>query len=172
MVSTKRIAPHISRAWNKYWEVCSMSTSLLPKPCTKKDKNTRVISHPNIHKNSWPSRLGNETCGQRFVRSPWMLHSTCGQRTVRSPWMLYLGFQCLDHPPYSPDLFPLDYHLFPGLKKLLKGRHFSSRQPYEFFFEWRAKVITTGWEVYWASWGVCWINPEFCRCSSFPSWSG
>jgi len=28
----------------------------------------------------------------------------------------YLGFQCLDHPPYSPDLAPSDYHLFPGLK--------------------------------------------------------
>ena len=40
--------------------------------------------------------------------------------------LAYLGFQCLDHPPYSPVLAPLDYHLFPGLKKQLKGRHFSS----------------------------------------------
>jgi len=31
-----------------------------------------------------------------------------------------LGFQCLDHPPYSPDVAPSDYHLFPGLKKNLK----------------------------------------------------
>ena len=37
-----------------------------------------------------------------------------------------LGFQCLNHPPYSLDLAPLDYHLFPGLKKQLKGRRFSS----------------------------------------------
>jgi len=29
----------------------------------------------------------------------------------------YLDFQCLDHPPHSPDLVPSDYHLFPGLKK-------------------------------------------------------
>jgi len=40
--------------------------------------------------------------------------------------LAYLGFQCLDHPPYSPDLAPSEYHLFPGLKKELKGRHFSS----------------------------------------------
>ena len=40
--------------------------------------------------------------------------------------LAYLGYQCLDHPPYSPDLAPLDYHLFPGLKKKLKGRHFLS----------------------------------------------
>ena len=24
--------------------------------------------------------------------------------------------------------------------------------------------------MYWASWAVCWINPEFGRCSLFPSW--
>jgi len=38
--------------------------------------------------------------------------------------LAYLGFQCLDHPTYSPDLAPSD--LFPGLKKQLKGHHFSS----------------------------------------------
>jgi histone-lysine N-methyltransferase SETMAR len=36
--------------------------------------------------------------------------------------LAYLGFQCLDHPPHSPDLALLDYHLFPGLKKQLKGK--------------------------------------------------
>jgi len=63
--------------------------------------------------------------------------------------LAYLGFQCLDHPPYSPDLASSDYHLFPGLKK--KGRHFSSDaetwldgQASDFFFEWLAKVRATG----------------------------
>jgi len=37
-----------------------------------------------------------------------------------------LATQCLDHPPYPPDLAPSDYQLFPGMKKQLKGRHFSS----------------------------------------------
>jgi len=71
--------------------------------------------------------------------------------------LAYLGFRCLDHPPYSLDLAPLDYHLFPGLKKQLKGRHFSSDaeviaamdtwldgQPSEFFFEWLAEVRAMG----------------------------
>ena len=71
--------------------------------------------------------------------------------------LAYLGFQCLDHPPYSPDLALSDYHLFPGLKKRLKNRHFSSDpeviaaaetwldgQISEFFFEWLAKVRVTG----------------------------
>jgi histone-lysine N-methyltransferase SETMAR len=37
-----------------------------------------------------------------------------------------LGFLCLNHPPYSSNVAPSDYHLFPGLRKQLKGRHISS----------------------------------------------
>ena len=57
-----------------------------------------------------------------------LLHDSApAHRTLATQKKLaYLGFQCLDHPPYSPDLAPSDYHLFPGLKKQLKGRHFSS----------------------------------------------
>jgi len=40
--------------------------------------------------------------------------------------LAYLGFQCFDHSPYSPELAPVDYNLFPGLKKQFKDRHFSS----------------------------------------------
>jgi histone-lysine N-methyltransferase SETMAR len=38
--------------------------------------------------------------------------------------LAYLGFQCLDHPPYSPDLAPSYYHLFPGLKKTIESSPF------------------------------------------------
>ncbi|GBP78669.1 Histone-lysine N-methyltransferase SETMAR [Eumeta japonica] len=34
------------------------------------------------------------------------------------------GFSEIDHPPYSPDLAPSDYFLFPNLKKELRGRRF------------------------------------------------
>jgi len=43
--------------------------------------------------------------------------------------LAYLGFQCLDHPPYSPDLAPSDYHLFPGPKKQLTRRSLLPRRP-------------------------------------------
>jgi histone-lysine N-methyltransferase SETMAR len=32
------------------------------------------------------------------------------------------GWEVLDHPPYSPDLAPSDYHLFPKLKEFLGGK--------------------------------------------------
>jgi hypothetical protein len=74
--------------------------------------------------------------------------------------MAYLGFQCLDYPPYSPDLALSEYNLFPGLTKRLKSRHFSSDAEVIAaaetlldgqilnFFEWLAKVRATSWEVY------------------------
>lgn len=36
------------------------------------------------------------------------------------------GFQLLPHPPYSPDLAPSDYYLFPKLKDALRGNRYSS----------------------------------------------
>jgi len=74
--------------------------------------------------------------------------------------LAYLGFQCLDHPPYSPILALSDYHLFPGLTKQLRGRHFLSNAEviaatetwldgnlfffFFFFFLWLAKVRAMG----------------------------
>jgi hypothetical protein len=70
--------------------------------------------------------------------------------------LAYLGFKCLDHPHYSPDLAPLDYHLLPRLKKQLKGRHFFSNaevfaaaetwldEQTSDFFLWLAKFRATG----------------------------
>ena len=36
------------------------------------------------------------------------------------------GLDVLDHPPYSPDLSPCDFCLFPRLKKMLAGLRFES----------------------------------------------
>ena len=33
------------------------------------------------------------------------------------------GFQLVEHPPYSPDLTPFDYYLFPKIKKDIGGHH-------------------------------------------------
>ncbi len=35
-------------------------------------------------------------------------------------------FEQLPHPPYSPDLAPSDFHLFPSLKKHLRGQRFAN----------------------------------------------
>ena len=37
------------------------------------------------------------------------------------------GLIVLDHPPYSPDLSPCDFWLFPRLKEMLAGHNFECR---------------------------------------------
>ena len=39
-----------------------------------------------------------------------------------------LHFELVPHPPYSPDLVPSDFFLFPNLKLWLGGKKFSSNQ--------------------------------------------
>jgi transposase len=35
------------------------------------------------------------------------------------------GVPVLEHPPYSPDLAPADFFLFPRLKSIMKGARFA-----------------------------------------------
>jgi len=39
-----------------------------------------------------------------------------------------LHYELLEHPPYSLDLAPSDFYLFPKLKLFLPGQRFSSNQ--------------------------------------------
>lgn len=41
-------------------------------------------------------------------------------------------FSLLSHPPYSPDLAPCDFHLFPKLKEKLRGRKYSTERQLDF----------------------------------------
>jgi len=66
-------------------------------------------------------RCGKVTKGVLFLHDNVLAHRALATQKK----LVYLGFQCLDHPPYSPDLAPSNYHLFPGLKKQLKGHHLS-----------------------------------------------
>jgi len=68
-------------------------------------------------------RRGKFTKGVLFLHDNAPAHRALATQKI----LTYLGFQCLDHPPYSPDLAPSDYHLFPGLKKTLERSPFFVR---------------------------------------------
>ena len=72
-----------------------------------------------------------ENLRRNFTKVVLFLHDNApAHRTLATQKKLaYLGFQCLEYPPYSPYLAPSDYYLFPGLKKkTFKFRHFSSEE--------------------------------------------
>ena len=42
--------------------------------------------------------------------------------------LVELRYELLPHPPYSPDLAPCDFFLFPNMKKWLGGKRFTSNE--------------------------------------------
>ena len=60
-----------------------------------------------------------ERRGGKFTKGVLFLHdnTTAHRALATQNKLIYLGYKCLDHPLYSPNLAPSDYHLFPGLKK-------------------------------------------------------
>ena len=64
----------------------------------------------------------------KFTKVVLFLHENIPARRALATQkkLAYLGFQCIDHPRYSPYLASSDYYLFPGVRNQLKVRHFSS----------------------------------------------
>jgi len=89
---------------------------------TNYQRGVLLISAGAIEGNLKEERRGKVTKGFLFLHDNAPAH----QALATQKKLAYLGFQCFGDPPYYPDLAPSDYHLFPGLKKQLKGRHFSS----------------------------------------------
>ncbi|GFV57908.1 histone-lysine N-methyltransferase SETMAR [Trichonephila clavipes] len=56
------------------------------------------------------------------------LHHNARPHTANVTKTLLRGFgwDVFDHPPYSPDLAPSDFHLFLHLKSFLAGKHFNN----------------------------------------------
>ena len=46
---------------------------------------------------------------------------------VVKSFLAYEKVKVLNHPPYSPDLSPCDFFLFPRRKKMLSGNKYTSR---------------------------------------------
>ena len=94
-----------------------------------------------ISAGAFEGHFEGKTKGVLFLNGNTPAHSALATQKK----LAYLGFQCLDQQPYSPDLAPSDYHLFPGLKKNWNFAIFRpKRRPgwtdkFLIFFEWLAK---------------------------------
>ena len=68
-----------------------------------------------------------------------LLHDNATFHTARQTSELLQLFKCevWQHPPYSPDLAPCDFHVFGKLKKDLGGRRFQNDE--------EVKAAVSGW---------------------------
>ena len=64
---------------------------------------------------------------------PILLHDNARPHTANRMKLkiLKLDLKAIDHPPYSPNLSPTDYHLFRNLDNFLQGKIFNSQQTVE-----------------------------------------
>jgi len=61
------------------------------------------------------------------------------------------------HPPYSPDLAPADFFLFPKLKTTLKGRRFQTIEEFQENAIRELRAITeSAFHVAFKQWKKCW----------------
>lgn len=69
-------------------------------------------------------------------------------------------FKVLTHPPYSPDLAPSDYFLFPNLKKELKGQRFESDEEIQNAVSW----FFEGKDQNWFYQGIAALKNRYEKC--------
>ena len=71
------------------------------------------------------------------VRGLLLLHDNASAHTavVTLDFLVASNVQLVTHPPYSPDLAPCDWFLFPSDKKQLKGKQFQNAEDAQTFFE-------------------------------------
>ena len=85
-----------------------------------------------FYKNSVPKKV-KEFYNKKRPSKGWsgfhLLHDNASSHSVRllSLFLASEKVKNLNHPPYSPDLSPCDFLLFPRLKKMLSGNKYTSR---------------------------------------------
>ncbi|KAJ4428902.1 hypothetical protein ANN_25896 [Periplaneta americana] len=68
---------------------------------------------------------------EKWVENNWLLmhdNSPAHRAIIVKNFLARHNITALDHPPYSPDLSPPDYFLFPRLKSHLKGQRFNAEE--------------------------------------------
>ena len=71
-----------------------------------------------------------------------------------------LNFESLAHPPYSSDLAPSDYYLFPNPKRWLRGRPFESNKE----VEWKIKGYFGGFDKSYYLTGIEMFEDRWTHC--------
>ena len=69
-------------------------------------------------------RRGKLTCGVLLLQDNAPAHTSQIAKTATTE----MGFEFLPHSPYSSDMGPSDYYLFPKLKSHLRGTQYGSNE--------------------------------------------
>ena len=113
---------------SRYWRFLilsvsyTMSTLLTGKQLTRNSTWRSCDVCVNEFAENDRKNCGMATGSCTMTMSPHTLHNLVQQFLVKH------GTAQLQQPPYSPDLAPRDFFLFPRLKNVLKGHRFEARE--------------------------------------------
>ena len=65
----------------------------------------------------------------KLAANGWILHqdnAPSHRAKTTQETIAQLGIEIMPHPPFSQDLAPCDFYLFPRVKRILRGRHFQT----------------------------------------------
>ncbi len=104
--------------------------------------------------------------GVNIWRHPYLLHmdnAPAHRADIVRRFLRQKNWPLLTHPPYSPDLSPCDFFLFPLLKRKLRGREFPNTFCLRIAIEAELALITA------AQWRNCFLDwVKRCqRCIAF-----
>jgi hypothetical protein len=79
-----------------------------------------------------------------------MLHDNARSHTAAAATQDLIGtfgWEQFDHPPYSPDFVPSDFHVFLHLKTFLGGRRFHDNRVKEAVIMWFASQVASFYDA-------------------------
>ena len=142
---TRTTTENVAKVW--HWRhrakgICSTRTN---------GERKILLCHSEVTEGKHPDKWHNNSRAQHHDNVPaHVLHN------VRQ-FLSSTKMTVIPHPPYSPDLVPCDFFLFPKMKLKLKGRHVQSTEEIQKESQKVIKTLTPNnfQKCFW-SWKSCW----------------
>lgn len=123
------------------------------------ERKTKLEHENGLLCNHW--NIPNKSCSMFSANVFLIYHNVCPHASAQTQWELQrLQWKIFEHPPYSPDLIPSDFHLFPKLKELLGGKQFGNDEEF--------REVVTSWlrslAVEQSKIGIGKLVPRYNKC--------
>ena len=98
----------------------------------------------------------------KLTKTVFLIHDNARPHSARQTQQLREEFRwdVFGHPPYSPDLAPSDFHLFPQLKQHLGGRRFANEEN----LKEEVQTWLTSLAAEWYDAGLKKLLPRYQKC--------
>lgn len=132
-----------------FWD----SDGVILSHCVPKGTTVTGTSYENILKNKFLPALQQKRPGKAARVLFHQDNAPAHRANVTQRFLCENNFEVISHAPYSPDLAPSDFWLFPTMKDTLRGRRFTSRAAIaSAIFQWSKQTPKEAFAAAMESW--------------------